>query len=205
MKPIPFSTPMIRAILSGRKAMTRRLVTVPWIGHVRSLPYEPWYVEEDGRLLVDCSDAHDSCGNGDYREYASCMPCPYGAPGDQLWIRETWAEYPSDGDYIYRATTESELAERLTWRPSVHMSRRMSRITLDVTTVRVERLQDITEEDAIAEGVELYHRASEEGEPGCTVPARYRFRALWDSINGKRAPWGSNPWVWVVGFKRVQS
>jgi hypothetical protein len=136
--------------------------------------------------------------------------CPYGVPGDRLWVRETWAPQPereeawklpeheggggSADDVCYRADERPNdhqlggLTHGVArWRPSIYMPRFASRITLEVTDVRADRLQDITEEDAKAEGVER----------------QSTFRELWDGINGKRAPWSSNPFVWVVGFRRV--
>ena len=126
--------------------------------------------------------------------------------GDRLWVRETWGvtygwdnEKPSEIDpretIYYKAGGSSgnigtHLEEVKKWRPSIHMPRWASRITLEVTEVRVERLQEISEEGAIAEGAEL-------------GSARGHFSILWDSINAKRGNWEVNPWVWVVGFRRV--
>jgi hypothetical protein len=159
--------------------------------------------------------------------------CPYGAPGDRLWVREAWgnshaAAHASDenaGPFVYRADGESTtrtLEGR--WRPSIHMPRRASRLTLEVTGVRVKRLQDISEEDALAEGIPFVPPQSDDESGVFLAPgvrqgwgwskeirsqdrwaptAGIAYRVLWDSINAKRAPWDSNPWVWVVEFQRL--
>jgi hypothetical protein len=121
--------------------------------------------------------------------------------GDTLWVRETWAYSTDyDGDVIlnrkilYRADGEKTILPS-TWRPSIHMPRWASRINLEVTGVRVERLKDITEEDALAEGVisSDYDKTY-----------RYAFSVLWDSINAKRGyGWAANPWVWVIEFRHM--
>ena len=89
-KPILFSSAMVLALLAGRKTVTRRIVTVPWHRSTRSLPYEPYFVEDAGKLMVCCDEAEDSHGGGDFREYTTCMPAPYGRAGDRLWVRETF-------------------------------------------------------------------------------------------------------------------
>jgi hypothetical protein len=195
---ILFSAPMVRAILEGRKTQTRRVCPESWLR---------------------CLDPDDA----DERQQALTM-CPYGQPGDRLWVRETWGavwpgEFPRplrECKIEYRAdlppgctdrpggwpAEERDDAECPKWRPSLHMPRWASRILLEVTEVRVERLQDISEDDARAEGVTAL------AEPATTRGAfrghRDGFAALWEAINGKRAPWASNPWVWVVSFRRIE-
>lgn len=188
-RPILFSAPMVRAILGGRKTQTRRIVNArvaPWLLD----PAHGWddaYVLDPGNELL--------------------ARCPYGAPGGRLWVRETWARLTGNGHRIvYRADGDdprlgwdddpSTRRPRMTWTPSIHMPRWASRITLEVTDVRVERLQAITEEDAVAEGVARHVE-------GATRGARTAFASLWDSLNGERTPWSTNPWVWVVGFRRL--
>lgn len=187
-RPILFSAPMVRALLDGRKAQTRRVAK-----------------EFDG-LDVD----------GILKRFPHQKGGPYEV-GQTLWVREAWTEVPwvhADGEkdtqVLYRADApgknvfDPERGDR--WRPSIHMPRWASRITLRVTNVRVEKLQDISPEDAEAEGV-FRHIARHSidkvfrDERGATAIAR--FRELWDSINAKRAPWKSNPWVWVVTFEVV--
>lgn len=185
-RPILFSGKMVRSILAGTKTQTRRLVKPP-----PPLP-SGWRAPEF------------SVAGRDYR-------CPYGRPGDTLWVRETWRltrdldrlapshcapplaiKYEADG---YETSIGDVRFGRL--RPSIHMPRWASRITLRVTEVRVERLQDISEEDARADGIYSAW-------PAVGHSARALFRSLWDDINAKRAPWATNPWVWVVSFERVQ-
>ncbi len=212
-KPILFSAPMVLAILDGRKTVTRRLVKPSKRGRVDLT---------DGGHPVYVSGAPDDGGEP--------IPCPYGAAGDRLWVRETWAAFTTpthecgecdliDGppsemrstaqwvpneDLVFRADGKSNPSR---WRPGIHMPRWASRITLDVTDVRVERLQDITEEDARAEGVTLgeLQPATINGAPGKVAiydPVK-AFAVLWDQVNGERAPWSSNPYVWVVEFRRL--
>ena len=133
-----------------------------------------------------------------------CMPsvCPYGQVGDRLWVRETYVPYkPELKDRrmcIYKADLDKATADKITWKPSRFMFKWASRIWLEITEVRVERVQEISQNDVLAEG--LLH------------PNRYGwlkdvtdiyFQMLWDSINGKKYPWSSNPWVWVIEFKGV--
>lgn len=172
------------------------------------------------------------------------LRCPYGSPEERLWVRETWClAHPACADDMsdaagrprgpekyagsdehwfayYRATdpgvVHSEDRDKSPWRPSIFMPRWASRITLEITEVRVQRLQEIGEDDARAEGVESYtpphgHISPNQRVPGpgfdcCRLgdqPHRLPFADLWDSINGKRAPWSSNPWVWCLTFRRL--
>lgn len=183
-RPILFSGPMVRALLNGTKTQTRRVAMHTVCGvRVARLAYDP---APDVRA------------------------CPYGVPGDRLWVRETFAPF-STGGAVYRAdkprfSPDAHEVVGGSWHPSIHMPRWASRLMLRITDVRVERLQDISEADAKAEGVEPI-----QCEPASlafgTWKARFRYRdayrALWDSINGKRAEWSSNPWVWVVAFERL--
>jgi hypothetical protein len=176
-RPILFSGAMVRAILAGKKTQTRRVL---W----RSAP-----------CGVSSAKLNDS---------GVVRVCPYGMPGDRLWVRERIRLVGDRGDPIvasvYDADGELTCADAWPWKadhlPSIHCPRGLSRITLEVTGVRVERLQAISNEDARAEGVAEWNG----DEPG---DYRGSFRELWDSINGQRAgcSWGENPWVWVVEFK----
>ncbi len=213
-KPILFSGPMVRAILAGQKTQTRRLLMVPWGKRSRCRPFEPWWVEEDGRLFHQ-----DEWG--DFEDVEERHVSPYGVAGDRLWVRETWrtssnheaCDAAGMGHRHMGPCYEfaADLPPSKGWRPSIFMPRGVSRIALEVTQIRVQRLQSISEEDAEAEGVEamdglldepeLYRRAKEMG--GTATDARVWYAALWDMINGKKAPWSVNPWVWAVSFRTV--
>lgn len=204
-KPILFSTPMVRAILDGRKTMTRRVVK-PQPDHfhrdIINKP-KPFSKVDWERLIPQVGDKE--------------IKCPYGAPGDRLWVREAWyyeshmheltAGEPdlSNGlyshRYIYRASNPDYPVNvgvgEHGWKPSIHMPKTAARIWLTVTEVRVERLSEITEEDSIAEGI----RIGIGGMP--YFSCREAFAALWDSLNAKRGfGWEQNPWVWVISFER---
>lgn len=212
-RPILFSAPMVRALLAGTKTQTRRaLKPQPEAVHGG----EPYWFVGGYRAWQHRSTDHV------LRQGGNPLPCPYGEAGAGLWVRETWAYHlhaaasASDdaGPFVYAAdgTTQYRLCDR--WRPSIHMPRSASRISLAVTAVRVERLQDISEADAIAEGgTEALrgwwtHEGLQWNDPG----PNHRFgatpidsyRVLWESINGPGS-WDANPWVWVVEFKRVEA
>lgn len=187
-KPILFSAPMVRAILEGRKTQTRRIV-------------------KNAPLL-----RNGSLHGNDYLEFVK--QCPFGNVGDQLWVREAWAPHADmPRAAIYRCDAGGDYQDNVTpnfrWRPSIHMPRWASRITLEITGVRVERLQDISEEDAKAEGAEQFwgepERYGEQLEYEWYPDKSYVVgcRDLWQSINGV-ASWDENPWVWVIEFKRVE-
>lgn len=219
-RPILFSAPMVRAILDGTKTQTRRVVKT-----------QPVDIDEDGPY----TQVLKSVGPISFADRKHAV-CPYGAVGDTLWVRETWFSAPG-----YRAGDEHVAPigfaadgkpphPSYSKRPSIFMPRWASRITLEITDVRVERLQDISEEDARAEGLTgwakgrswipdgpplvKYGIADSDGLPGsgetdawpwtdwCVSPVA-AYAKLWDSINAKRAPWESNPWVWVVSFKQT--
>lgn len=171
-RPILFSGPMVRAILEGRKTQTRRVVK-PQPAHIAGI----------GTVLnIDTITG---------------KACPYGKPGDRLWVRETWDGVRLDGGgalVSYRADGDKPVTDDGRWHPSIHMPRWASRITLEVVSVRVERLQEISEEDAMAEGVALAENYR--------GPVAH-FASLWEQINGLGS-WNANPWVWVVEFRRVQ-
>lgn len=224
-RPILFSSEMVKAILAGRKTQTRRIfkgLTPPdCIGNHSC-------VVEDGAAKFHLNERL-AMHEGEWTK------CPYGYPGDRLWVRETWrpvgpwecrddkatVQYRADGEYRRRTGWPSEFRIKTTdgadkWRPSIFMPRWASRITLEITDVRVERLQDISEADAIAEGVEpvVFTAQDIEDTPADTeegqllrhlgpgqLTAKSNFQVLWDEINGKRASWASNPWVWVVEFR----
>ncbi|PVZ19970.1 MULTISPECIES: hypothetical protein [unclassified Pseudomonas] len=217
-RPILFSAPMVRAILEGRKTVTRRPCKPQPSPHAHTK-------SADGNAM------------GSWWETAKQIQrCPYGQPGDRLWVRESFwqagdwiSTYPEDDEghwsgsrrVHYRVDGEppnepnhhypnglrngsfSAADPHKIWRarPSIHMPRWASRILLEITEVRVERLQDISEEQAEAEGVDFLRSI-----PDCdeTLTARQLFECLWDSINGASA-WDANPWVWAVSFRRVEA
>ena len=182
-RPILFSTPIVEAILDGRKTQTRR---------TRGATFQ------------------------NFEEFAR-IKCPYGKPGDRLWVRETWQItnflHPSDENYgyIYKASENGkdwqENTEEWKWKPSIHMPKAAARIWLEITETRLERLQDISEEDAIAEGIEPVADGYKNYMPKlfsasqfCWPTAYHSFQSLWESINGSES-WDLNPWLWVIKFK----
>jgi hypothetical protein len=182
-KPILFNGEMVRAILEGRKTQTRRVVK----------PQPP-----DKHDFVDIDDG-DFWFSGMTAYNAG--PCPYGQPGDRLWVRETWMSDPyinSVGSTIYRATeTELDRYNGHNWKPSIFMPRVRSRLTLEIVRVRVERLQRISEEDALSEGTRRFNMPV--GNMADCPSYRDAYKCLWESINGKGS-WAKNTWIWVIEF-----
>lgn len=198
-KPILFSGPMVQAILDGRKTQTRRVV--------KGAPSEIFGYKFSRVVLgtgIWTTEGHRGglYADGGHME----VRCPYGKVGDRLWVREAHSIQPCNCCVRYRAD-EDLLDAGEKWAPSIHMSRRFSRITLEITDVRVERLQDISEEDAQAEGMQSIGvpilNTQDGSHLGDQPSFRYGFMALWNKINGKKYPWASNPWVWVIEFKRI--
>ena len=209
-KPILFSGPMVRAILEGRKTQTRRVVKP-----------QP---NEDG--LADDALPADPYGYAWRGSDGSERQCPYGQPGDLLWVRETFQFVKQGSDcqrrtfvitcpfkstasaWIEYAATPRDSEPPPRWKPSIYMPRWASRLTLEVVSVRVERLQDISDADARAEGVEASPDpvgGAFSGPFGLShLPFASSYANLWESINGPGS-WSLNPWVWVVEFKQVSS
>jgi hypothetical protein len=231
-RPILFSAPMVRALLEGRKTQTRRLlkpqppsfaaVVDPYNGDTRA--FTAWTA--DNRMILTGDDGEVVGNQGKDRAHWSS---PYGVVGDRLWVREAHAfttgiDNAPLGSVRFRADEGSEAwaADRLDrqtnrrspWRPSIHMPRWASRITLEVKDVRVERLNAISEEDAEAEGVTVHVGVVDgDGEVIGLRPAfvpwpleghgaRQAYASLWDDINGAGS-WAASPWVWVVEFRVV--
>ena len=188
-RPIIFSGPMVRALLAGTKTQTRRVMSERHRWH---------FIEACGDLAL----------------------CPYGLPGDRLWVRETfakidgqtrpWIETDYRATYAHGDRLGDHLGIKKRWTPAIHMPRAASRITLEITEVRVERLQEISEADAVAEGCArlplqdgpgAWWSADVDAGPALHGrTARDAYRLLWESINGPGS-WDANPWVWVIAFK----
>jgi hypothetical protein len=215
-RPILFSAPMVRAILAGQKTQTRRVlrdqdpIDLGAFVHGAHLSRRPVF---------------DKVANAVIGHRLAAVHCPYGVPGDRLWVREAhafsvddpeglhWRDDPSNWDVIYRAdeqqpsggwrNSEGEVIPA-PWRPSIHMPRWASRITLEITGVRVERLQDISDDDARQEGVAEWARGALSPQGQREICRQEGFEMLWKQINGAES-WDANPWVWVVEFKRALS
>ena len=225
-RPIIFSAPMVRAILSGTKTQTRRLWKLPrgcnWYAEMGG-EREGWFVDHGAPWWLHATECR----------------CPYGVPGDRLWVRETWQaffedEIPKDrargprhtmgipaqperkSFVYYRADGDGPVHPiygwKANWKSPLHLPRKYSRILLEVTGVRVERLQEITEADAIAEGMNRFPGCCQDDDAaafsrvGLVIDDSFpiaRYAALWEQIHGPGS-WGANPWVWVVEFKRMQ-
>lgn len=192
-RPILFSGPMVRAILAGRKTQTRRVVK-----DSKTLAFWRTFTREYGVRFAFRS-----------KQTSHEKSCPHGQADDRLWVRETFAPMLGGG-FVYAADyTPGRLKEkdgRGFWKPSIHMPRAASRLTLEITRVRVERLQSITEADAMAEGIrwtEMDGFASDdEGRNFHASSAVRSYAALWESINGPGS-WEANPWVWVIEFQKL--
>lgn len=198
-KPILFSTPMVQAILNGTKTETRRVMKPqPSVYNGNTVNVDSW-----GNYTSDIED--------DYKTYK----CPYGQPGDVLYVREQFtylkdAKEPEQITTIYKADAHKVIhpddIQLLKWKPSIHMPKAAARIWLQVEEIKVEQLQDITEESAIAEGIQVVKNGligESYGDPDGGIlygnPCN-AFMSLWSRINGYDS-WDANPWVWVVKFK----
>lgn len=192
MKPIIFSTPMVQAIMDGRKTMTRRVIKPQPAIMAKSKPLDGY---SDSMIKA-----------------AGDFPTPKYKPGDVLWVRETFFEYK--GRYHYKADDKHKALDTMLgssffkWHPSIHMPREAARLFLRVTSVRAERVQDISTSDCEREGI-----ASDiDRFNGLMTPHHDwivgEFSRLWDSLNAKRNDgeyvWDKSPWVWVVGFERIE-
>lgn len=214
-RPLILNSEMVKAILDGRKTMTRRPVkNIPsWDNNgkdIMSWPLSEFYQATEDETNY-CKKNHfylDVQTDVDDNSHEE-IKCPFGNPGDRLWVRETWTQIPfadRDGNesdkVIYKADDSVYFSKDAgdKWRPSIHMPRWASRITLEIVNVRVERVQEISFEDIYAEGISL------PGIEGESVANRQSaFLAFWNSIYGKgQYAWEKNPFVWVIEFRRVK-
>ncbi len=208
--PIIFSTKMVQAILEGRKTMTRRVVKPqPYFDEKFNL--FTWDGPRPKAKKYTGSIASNHLGS----HLESLALCGKYQPGDMLWVRESFrlSDFPEkEGKYEYRANMENPYAVWNTgiWKPSIHMPKTACRLFLEVASIRVERLHDITDEDAKMEGIEKAHdygnglfsyKNYSEMDVVDWELASLSFMTLWESINGKES-WNSNPWVWVIEFKK---
>lgn len=223
-KPILFSSEMVKAILDGRKTMARRVVRFPghpMIGGVTGQVQEHHemkavYAMPRGGFVFWSGDPGKEFSDYVYKDSDDGLRCPYGQPGDRLWVRETfkgawkkngraseyWLTYRADNKKVLYRTAYIDDFENWPnkWRPSIFMPRWASRITLEIVSVRVERINQITEEDARAEGAPTLTAVAQGGKQSHQLG----FMVLWNDINGKRGfGFDVNPWVWVIEFKKV--
>lgn len=202
-RPIIFSGEMVRAILEGRKTQTRRVVNPAPTTFRNGWPLKRIV----SRIAVGTRSDHTLVED---------RSCPYGQPNDRLWVRETWAgccgRYGYKADGAVRGRFKKSWIRDCRWKPSIHMPRSAARIFLKVQNVRVQRLQDIIEQDAAAEGVQVPVRQDRKGWyqeiSGPYVPkaptCREHFILLWERLNAKRGHgWKTNCWIWVIEFKRI--
>ena len=221
-RPILFKGQMVRALLDGTKTQTRRIMKFqPYDGaEVICEEFHPTVIDRRGEEQPGEPVFGAWWADGD-----NALRCPYGAPGDRLWVRETFAKIDGqtqpwiETDYRASYTDGDRLGDRLgikkRWTPAIHMPRVASRIALEVSGVRVERLQEISEADAVAEGLsmdvgqgarqndlDIRRAKTEEFRPLGCASAVDAYRALWESINGADS-WNANPWVWVLTLKKV--
>ncbi|HDR9062236.1 TPA: hypothetical protein QDB03_003871 [Burkholderia vietnamiensis] len=219
-RPILFSGPMVRAILEGRKTQTRRIVKPTGAHHIFQ-----FRGREEARGTDEPTGEWAWCRAE--RVISEHIRCPYGKPGDRLWVRETHdvnrlgsETFPDGRTRLYAgiayqaddgrheadiSDSQCRAIEAKTWRgwtPSIHMPRWASRITLEITGVRAERLQEISQDDAEAEGIDFLRSVPDAYE---TLDARGLFRCLWDGLNAARGHgWDANPWVWAIEFRRIE-
>lgn len=204
-RPILFNTEMVQAILEGRKTQTRRTKGLDKLNS-DSLNYVYTHNSNEGEVTYPAIKYNFAPWYSFHPEKSNettwVLQCPYGQVGDILWVRETWQQ---DGDdFFYRA---DDYINIVGWKPSIHMPKKACRLKLEIVSLTVERLQDISEKDSACEGVLRYHDTEfyvrYGSENDWCANARASFAYLWESINGKQS-WDANPWVWRIEFKVVQ-
>lgn len=228
-RPIILAAESVRAIIDGRKTQTRRVVKWPVAADADEV--FAWFAGQEIRDTWP-HVSHDGLYQHSPRGLQWLGPCPFGSPGDTLWVREAWyydidplgpipKEKPANHlmeHLYYRANgecceqiPECQCAETgpTRWRSPLHMPRWASRLTLRVKAVRVERVQAISEADCVAEGAEettrqIMHTDGTPSRDIDIIPARIAYAEVWDRINGKRHPWASNPFCWVIEFERIE-
>ncbi|PHJ65032.1 hypothetical protein VF04_04415 [Nostoc linckia z7] len=221
-RPLLFNGDMVCAILQGSKSETRRLRSLDYINKAPDNFFlEALILEKPKKDLVTVAK-FKNLTTGELVD----IPCPYGQPGDLLWVRETWRQAPSDdavcfaykADMSYKCSPSVPELEKLVavngaWKPSIHMPKQAARIWLEILNIRVEKLWDINQISATREGVEKVFRDASYNQParelykdyhsGAFVYTRPRtsFQSLWESVNGANS-WAIDPWIWVVEFKK---
>ncbi len=206
-RPILFSTPMVQAILEGRKTQTRRVIK-----EIRQSKYHENRFDFSFKKCAAVNiEKEDICSN-ELPLISLLDQCPYGQPGDVLWVRETWAllsDHPYPTQYLYAATDKKTPGSK--WKPSIFMPREACRLFLKITNIRVERLQDISESDSSKEGIKMRVGGVTPYDSFYQIPnnptqfqtAKQAFKSLWQSINGPES-WDSNPFVWVIEFEKTE-
>jgi hypothetical protein len=194
-RPILFSAPMVRAILAGTKTQTRRVVKMPTKGEYVRPDMGGWEASTFGGKGCTFSNGAPTpeiaCV---WNQTTGTIVSSIHEPGDRLWVRETWAEVQTDDGNAIAYCADDGQPPVVRWRPSIHMPRSASRILLEVTNVRAQRVREITDEDARAEGCPA----------GADNLSTKDFHELWDLINAKRGfGWDTNPWVWAIAFRRI--
>lgn len=224
-RPILFADRLVLAILRGRKTQTRRPVKPQPVDAIAAWPGDVCFIGDQLHRVRESRGRHKAAAG---ELVGHPLPCPYGVPGDSLYVREAWHQTTA-GQYVYRADYPANAIDRLEnippahavrWRPSIHMPREASRIVLGVCAVRVQRLQDITDEDAIAEGVtdrDLFglgyqgtgNALTDERHPTAGPllrGVRAAFAISWNKLyEAKGCGWQTNPWVWAVSFVPIAS
>lgn len=214
-RPILFAREMVRAILNGRKTQTRRIFKRHQIPSSEN--FDGRFPEMRFSAIANNHPRWGFCAFGETEAKCAAQlieygACPFGSKGDRLWVRETWADLRGmgfDAPVAYGADTlpgtdgdMARIAYGVKWRPSIHMPRWASRTTLEITDVRAERLQEMSNSDCLEEGIEAGSPTYPHLE-SCPRNVREQFQYLWESINGDSS-WHQNPWVWVIEFKRIK-